>query len=67
MISKMILSSECFTTDITRVRPLISVSSLVNEEIVTLGELSVAILADELFLGSGRPAGSPEESRVVVG
>ena len=38
-----------------------------NEEIVTLGELSVAILADELFLGSGRPPRSSEQPRVVVG
>ena len=38
-----------------------------NEEIVTLGELSVAILADELFLGSGRPPGSSEQPGVVVG
>ena len=38
-----------------------------DEEIVTLGELSVAILADELFLGSGRPPGASEQSGVVVG
>ena len=31
-----------------------------DEEIVTLGELSVAILADELFLGPGRPPGASE-------
>ena len=37
-----------------------------NEEIVTLGELSVAILADELFLRSGRPPWSSEQPRVVV-
>ena len=37
-----------------------------NEEIVTLGELSVAILADELFLRSGRPPRSSEQSGVVV-
>ena len=37
------------------------------EEVVALGELSVAILADELFLGSGRPPGSSEQPGVVVG
>ena len=36
------------------------------EEVVTLGELSVAILADELFLRSGRPSGSSEQSGVIV-
>ena len=38
-----------------------------NEEIITLGELSVAILADELFLRSSRPPRSSEQSGVVVG
>ena len=38
-----------------------------DEEIVTLGELSVAILADELFLRSGRPAWASEQPGVVVG
>ena len=37
------------------------------EEIVTLGELSLAILAYELFLGSGRPPRSSEQPGVVVG
>ena len=37
------------------------------EEIVTLGKLSLAILAYELFLGSGRPPGSSEQPGVVVG
>ena len=37
------------------------------EEVVTLGELSVAILAYELFLRSGRPPGSSEQPGVVVG
>ena len=37
------------------------------EEVVTLGELSVAIFAYELFLRSGRPPGSSEQPGVVVG
>lgn len=50
MIAKMILSTECFAADITRVGTLIGVRTLVYQQIVRLGELSIAIFADELLL-----------------
>ena len=63
----MVLSAERFATDITGIGPLICVSPLVDEEIVTLGEVSVAIFADELLLGPGGAARASEQSRVIAG
>lgn len=53
----MVLSSEGFVADITRVGPLVGVGALVDEQIVRLRELAVAELADELFLGARGSAG----------
>lgn len=54
----MILPSECFAADITGVRSFVSVGSFVNQKIVRLCELSIAVFADELLLGStGRCTG----------
>ena len=64
---EMVLSPESFATDVTGIGSLIGVGSLVYEEVVTLGEVSVAILADELLLGPRRPARPAEEARVVGG
>jgi hypothetical protein len=50
VVSEMVLSSEGFPADVARVRPFIRVSPLVDQQIVAFGELSVAVLADELFL-----------------
>ena len=63
----MVLSPESFATDVTGVGSLVGVGALVYEEVVTLGEVSVAILADELLLGSRRPARPAEQARVVGG
>lgn len=52
VISEVVLSPECLLTDFTRVRPLVRMSSFVNQQIVRLGEMSLAELADELLLGS---------------
>lgn len=49
----MILSTERFAADIAREWPFVGVRALVNLQIVTFGELSLAIFADELFLWSG--------------
>lgn len=59
MISEVILPAECFTANVAVVRSLVSVRSLVDEEVVTLGELSIAELANELFFGplSGHASG----------
>ena len=54
----MILTTEGLAANVTRVRPFVGVSPLVNEQIVGFGELTVAELADELLLGSGCAAGS---------
>lgn len=59
MISEMILSTECFVTDIAGVWSLVSMRAFVDEKIVRLCEMSAAILADELLLGPGRSSPSP--------
>ena len=51
MVSQVILAPEGFAADIAGVGPLVSVSSLVDQQVVRLGELSVAELTDELLLG----------------
>ena len=53
VIFEMILPSESFTTDVTRIWSLIGMGSLVYEKVVGLGELSVTIFADESLLWSG--------------
>lgn len=50
MITQMILSSKCFITYITRVRPLIGVCAFVYQQIVRLGEVALAKFANELLL-----------------
>lgn len=59
----MILPSEGFTTYVARVRPLIGMRPLVDQQIIALRELPAAELTNELFLGSGRAA-SPWYTRV---
>jgi hypothetical protein len=54
----MILSTEGLSANVARVGPLVGVGPLVDEQIVGLGELAVAELADELLLGAGSAAGS---------
>ena len=49
VISQMILSSKCFTTNIARVRTFISVGSLVDEQIVGFGKLSVTKFTNKLL------------------
>lgn len=60
VIPEVILSPERLAANITGIRPLVRVGPLVDEQIVRLGELSVAELADELFLGPGGPSGCPQ-------
>ena len=45
----MVLSSETLVTDVTQVRSLISVSPLMNQQIVGLCEMPTTESADELF------------------
>ena len=64
VVSQVILTSKGFTTNITRIGSLVGVRALVDQEVVGLGELTVAEFADEPLLRPGRPAGSPEQSWV---
>lgn len=48
----MVLPSEGFSTDVTGVGSLVRVRSLVDQQVVALGELPVAEFADEPLLRS---------------
>ena len=48
VVSEMVLSPEALVADVTRIRSLVRVSPLVDEEIVGLGEVSSAVTTDEL-------------------
>ena len=50
MIPEMVLPAESFAADITVKRPLVGVSTLVDQQVVRLGELAVAVFADETLL-----------------
>lgn len=50
MVSKVVLSSEGLAADVARVGSLVGVGSHVYEQVVTFGEVTIAILADKLFL-----------------
>lgn len=58
MIPQMILPSKRFPANVTGIRSLIRVGPLVYQQIIALGELSVAEFAYELFLRSlaGQPS-----------
>ena len=67
VVPQMVLSSEGFTTDVARKWALVRVSSLVDHDVVGLGELSVTKLADEPLLGSGGSALAGHVEAGVVG
>lgn len=50
MIPKVVLTAKSFGANFARIRPFVGVRSLVNQQIIRLGEMSLAILADELLL-----------------
>ena len=52
VVPQVILSSERFTTHITGEWSLVGVGPLMDHDVVGLGELSVAIFADEPLLWS---------------
>lgn len=62
----MVLPSERFAADVAGVGPLVGVRPLVDQQIVALGELSVAKFADELLFGPGRATRSSQQSTVRV-
>lgn len=57
MISQMVLSPKGLSTYITTIRPLISMSSFVNQQIVTFRKMSIAVLANKLFFRPGTGTG----------
>lgn len=59
VVSQVVLSPEGLLADVTSVRALVSVSALMNKQVVRFGKASLAVLADELLLG---PGGTSAES-----
>lgn len=51
MISKVVLTAESFSAGFARVGSLVGMRSFVNQQIVRLSELAVAVFADELLFG----------------
>lgn len=56
MVAEVVLPPEGLVADVARVGPLVRVRPLVDEQVVGLGEVAPAELADELLLGLGREA-----------
>ena len=50
VVTEVVLTSERLATDITGERSLVRVRPLVDHEVIGLGELAVAVLADEPLL-----------------
>ena len=67
MIPEVVLPPEGLAADVARVGPLVRVRPLVYEQVVALGELAVAELADELLLGTRSSPRSPYEPPVQMG
>ena len=66
VVTKMILPSEGLATDITWEGPFVSVGSLMDHEIVALGKLSVAVLADVTLLGTAEAPPRSQELPEMV-
>lgn len=50
VIAEMVLATEGLAADVAAVGAFVSVGPLVDQQVVALGELSVAVFADELLL-----------------
>lgn len=57
VIAQVILSAECLAANVARIRPLIGVCAFVNEQIVRLGEMAIAVLANELLFWAAAGTG----------
>lgn len=57
VVAEVVLASECLATDVTGERTFVCVRALVDQEVVGLGEVALAVLTDILFLG---PVGRQE-------
>jgi len=53
VIAEMILAPECFTADVAGEGTLISVCTLVDQQVVALGEVAPAVPTDKLLLRPG--------------
>lgn len=68
MVSEMVLSSEGLVADVAGVRPLVCVGPLVDEQVVGLGEMPAAELANKFLFGLGRepaPGGLPVRGQLA--
>jgi hypothetical protein len=62
VVPEVVLAPERLPADVTRIRSLVRVRALVDQQVVRLCELPAAELANELLLGAGgrgARAGSP--------
>ena len=50
MVPEMILSSKSFSTQVTRKWSFVRVCAFMDQEVIRLGEMTTAVLADKLFL-----------------
>lgn len=65
MVSEVVLPAESFPANVAGIWSFIRMSSFMNQKIVGLGELTVAVLANKLLLGScSRCTWSPHRWRV---
>jgi hypothetical protein len=68
VVSEVVLAPERLPADVTRVRSLVRVRPLVDQQVIRLGELPAAKLAYELLLGacgSGPGTGPPTAPRTT--
>ena len=64
VVPEMVLPPEGLATYFTGVGPLVRVRALVDQQVVGLGELALAELADEPLLRAGAAARPTEQARV---
>lgn len=67
VVAEVILSSKGFATEITRIRTLVSVGTLMDEKVVRFCELTITKLTDKLFLWPTRFGSSLKEFVVYLG
>ena len=67
MVSQVILPSECFSANITVEGALIRMSPFMDQKVIGLGELTLAVLADETFLWPRGSSWSMEETGIIGG
>ena len=65
MVPQVILSSECLSTGVAGEGSFVRVRPLVDEQVVGLGELTGAELADKPLLGSWGRGGATRGKRII--